>query len=202
MHSHPRYHIYAIISSVVITDWPCVATYQIYFVWSARRCLETHWLRAVQSHFGTAPAPGHVRQVNNLVLWVDDATAQWSDTLRIRPVRWRKWNRIRIDLARLADPIPCNPSIQRPNIFQFLSVWMFLIGLIVCQLLFYRCVFQTLQYKPSCYTSHNTVQRPVLPGITNYCSNFHTPSQYAERCDTGVLVLQDRPPATALTITM
>ena len=28
-----------------------------------------------------------------------------SDTLRIRPVRWRKWNRIRIDLARLADPI-------------------------------------------------------------------------------------------------
>ena len=27
MHSHPRYHIYAIISSVVITDWPCVATY-------------------------------------------------------------------------------------------------------------------------------------------------------------------------------
>ena len=30
--SHPRYHIYAIISSVVITDWPCVATYQMYFV--------------------------------------------------------------------------------------------------------------------------------------------------------------------------
>ena len=33
------------------------------------------WLRAAQSHFGTAPAPGHVRQVNNLVFWVDDATA-------------------------------------------------------------------------------------------------------------------------------
>ena len=31
--------------------------------------------RAAQSHFGTAPAPGHVRQVNNLVFWVDDATA-------------------------------------------------------------------------------------------------------------------------------
>ena len=67
MHSHPRHHIHAIISSVVITDWPCVATYQMYFVWSARRCLNPHWLRAAQSHFGTAPAPGHVRQVNNLV---------------------------------------------------------------------------------------------------------------------------------------
>ena len=75
LHSHPRYHIYAIISSVVITDWPCVATYQMYFVWSARRCLYPHWLRAAHSHFGTAPAPGHVRHVNNLVFWVDDATA-------------------------------------------------------------------------------------------------------------------------------
>ena len=44
-------------------------------VWSAHRCLDPHWLRATQSHFGTAPAPGHVRQVNNLVFWVDDATA-------------------------------------------------------------------------------------------------------------------------------
>ena len=75
MHSHPRHHIHAIISSVVITDWPCVATYQMYFVWSARRCLNPHWLRAAQSHFGTAAAPGHVRQVNNLVFWIDDATA-------------------------------------------------------------------------------------------------------------------------------
>ena len=82
MHSHPRYHIHAIISSVVITDWPCVATYQMYFVWSARRCLNPHsaarrphWFGAAQSHFGTAPAPGHVRQVNNLVFWIDDATA-------------------------------------------------------------------------------------------------------------------------------
>ena len=76
MHSsHPRYHIHAIISSVVITDWPCVATYQMYSVWSARRCLNPHWFRAAQSHFGTAPAPGHVRQVNNLVFWIDDATA-------------------------------------------------------------------------------------------------------------------------------
>ena len=76
MHSHSRYHIHAIISSVVITDWPCVATYQMYFVWSARRCLDPpHWLRAAQPHFGTAPAPGHVRQVNSLVFWIDDATA-------------------------------------------------------------------------------------------------------------------------------
>ena len=81
VHSHPRYHIYAIISSVVITDWPCVATYQMYFVWSARRCLDPHWLRAAQSHFGTAPAPGHVRQVNNLVFWVDDATATASSVV-------------------------------------------------------------------------------------------------------------------------
>ena len=76
MHSHPRYHIYAIFSSVMITDWPCVAKYQMYFVWSSRRCLDPRWLRAAQSHFGTAPAPAsHVCQVNNLVFWIDDATA-------------------------------------------------------------------------------------------------------------------------------
>ena len=26
------------------------------------------------SHFGTALEPGHMRQVNNLVFWIDDAT--------------------------------------------------------------------------------------------------------------------------------
>ena len=110
MHSHPRYHIHAIISSVVITDWPCVATYQMYFVWSARRCLDPHWLRATQSYFGTAPAPwsrAPGKQFGVLDRWRDRHTrpARWSDTLRTRPVRWRKWNRIRIDLARRADPI-------------------------------------------------------------------------------------------------
>ena len=113
MDSHPRYHIHAIISSVVITDWPCVATYQMYlmyFVWSARRCLNPHWLRAAQIAFrnstGTwSRAPG--KQFGVLDRWRDRHTrpARWSDTLLIRPVRWRKWNRIRIDLARLADPI-------------------------------------------------------------------------------------------------
>ena len=50
-------------------------------------------------------APG--KQFGVLDRWRDRHTrpARWSDTLRIRPVRWRKWNRIRIDLARLADPI-------------------------------------------------------------------------------------------------
>ena len=54
-------------------------------------------------------APG--KQFGILDRWRDRHTrpARWSDTLRIRPVRWRKWNRIRIDLARLADPI-VNPS--------------------------------------------------------------------------------------------
>ena len=53
----------------------------MYFVWSARRCLNPHWLRAAQSHFGTAPAPGHVRQVNNLVFWIDDSVVGYaSDT--------------------------------------------------------------------------------------------------------------------------
>ena len=49
-------------------------------------------------------APG--KQFGVLDRWRDRHTrpARWSDTLRIRPVRWRKWNRIRIDLARLADP--------------------------------------------------------------------------------------------------
>ena len=126
VHSHPRYHIYAIISSVVITDWPCVATYQKYFVWSARRCLDpppgstsdSVWpcLRgstlaprrsiAFRNSAGTwSRAPG--KQFGVLGRWRDRHTrpARWSDMLRIRPVRWRKWNRIRIDLARLADPI-------------------------------------------------------------------------------------------------
>ena len=52
-------------------------------------------------------APG--KQFGVLDRWRDRHTrpARWSDTLRIRPVRWRKWNRIRIDLARLVDPIVC-----------------------------------------------------------------------------------------------
>ena len=82
MHSHPRCHIYAIISSVMITDWPCVATYQMHrnetqlmnkkltCVIGAPLFGSTLAPRA-QSHFGTAPAPGHVRQV----FWIDDATA-------------------------------------------------------------------------------------------------------------------------------
>ena len=47
------------------------------------------------------------KQFGVLGRWRDRHTrpARWSDTLRIRPVRWRKWNRIRIDLAGLADPI-------------------------------------------------------------------------------------------------
>ena len=64
-------HIYAI-SSVVIPDWLCVAKYHLYLALSAR-CLVPHWLRAAQSLFGTA-ALGHVRQVNNLVFWIDDET--------------------------------------------------------------------------------------------------------------------------------
>ena len=41
------------------------------------------------SHFGTALAPGHVRQVNNLVFWIDDATATRGQL--------GTWNRIRIE---------------------------------------------------------------------------------------------------------
>ena len=42
-------------------------------------------------------APG--KQFGVLGQWRDRHTrpAWWSDTLRIRPVRWRKWNRIRIE---------------------------------------------------------------------------------------------------------
>ena len=55
-------------------------------------------------------APG--KQLGVLDRWRDRHTrpARWSDALRIRPVRWRKWNRIPIDLARLADPIDCFTS--------------------------------------------------------------------------------------------
>ena len=105
---HPRYHIHAIISSVVITDWPCVATYQMCFVWSAlfESTLAPRRSIAFRNSAGTwSRAPG--KQFGVLDRWRDRHTrpARWSDTLRIRPVRWRKWNRIRIDLARLADPI-------------------------------------------------------------------------------------------------
>ena len=112
MHSNPRYHFYAIIRLVVIGDWPCVATYQMYFVWSARRCLDPHWLRAAQSQFQISEQRRHLsrapgKQFGVLDRWRDRhmRPARWSNTLRLRPVRWRKWNRIRIDLARLADPI-------------------------------------------------------------------------------------------------
>ena len=69
-------------------------------VWASRRSI------AFRNSAGTwSRAPG--KQFGVLDRWRDRHTrpARWSDTLRIRPVRWRKWNRIRIDLARLADPI-------------------------------------------------------------------------------------------------
>ena len=61
-------------------------------------------------------APG--KQFGVLGRWRDRHTrpARWSDTLRIRPVRWRKWNPIRIDLARLADPIVT--SLNKQQIFR------------------------------------------------------------------------------------
>ena len=69
-------------------------------VWAPRRSIAFRnsactWSRAPGKQFGV------------LDRWRDRHTrpARWSDTLRIRPVRWLKWNRIRIDLARLADPI-------------------------------------------------------------------------------------------------
>ena len=119
MHSHPRYNINAIISSVVITDWPCVATYQMYLVWSARRWfgsttpLAPRRSIAFRNSAGTwSRAPG--KQFGVVDRWRVRHTrpAQWSDTLQIRPVQWRKWNRIWKDLARLADPIGCWHLIQ------------------------------------------------------------------------------------------
>ena len=61
-------------------------------------------------------APG--KQFGVLDRWRDRHTrpARWSDTLRIRPVRWRKWNRIRIDLARLADPIATTLGIAHARV--------------------------------------------------------------------------------------
>ena len=111
IHSHPRCHIYAIISSV--TDWPCVARYQMYFncvigapLFGSTLALAPRRSIAFRNSAGTwSRAPG--KQFGVLDRWRDRHTrpARWSDMLRIRPVRWRKWNRIRIDLARLADPI-------------------------------------------------------------------------------------------------
>ena len=69
-------------------------------VWAPRRSI------AFRNSAGTwSRAPG--KQFGVLDRWRDRHTrpARWSDMLRIRPVRWWKWNRIRIDLARLADPI-------------------------------------------------------------------------------------------------
>ena len=65
-------------------------------------------------------APG--KQFGVLDRWRDRHTrpARWSDTLRIRPVRWRKWNRIRIDLARLADPIQTS---SRHKLFLYSRWW-------------------------------------------------------------------------------
>ena len=43
---------------------------KMYLAWSARRGLVPQWLRVVHSHFGTAPAPDHVRHVNNLWVYI------------------------------------------------------------------------------------------------------------------------------------
>ena len=106
MHSHPRYHIYAITSSVVAMrrNIKCTLCDRRAAVWMT---LAPRHSIALRNSAGTwSRAPG--KQFGVLDRWRDRHTrpARWSDTLRIRPVRWRKWNRIRIDLARLADPIP------------------------------------------------------------------------------------------------
>ena len=118
MHSHPRCHIYAIISSVMITDWPCVATYQMHRnetqLMNEQKIDMCDRRAAVWIHTGSARSIAFRNSTGTwsrapgiLDRWRDRHTrpARWSDTLRIWPVRWRKWNRIRINLARLADPI-------------------------------------------------------------------------------------------------
>ena len=97
VHSHPRYHGLANASQHI-------------------KCTLCDRRAAVWIHTGSAPLNRISEQRRHLVTcasfgvlgrWRGRHTrpARWSDTLRIRPVRWRKWNRIRIDLARLADPI-------------------------------------------------------------------------------------------------
>ena len=92
----------------MITDWPCVATYVLCVIGAPLfgSTLAPRRSIAFRNRAGTwSRAPG--KQFGVLDRWRDRHTrpARWSDTLGIRPVRWRKWNRIRIDLARLADPI-------------------------------------------------------------------------------------------------
>ena len=85
-------------------------------VWAPRRSI------AFRNSAGTwSRAPG--KQFGVLDRWRYRHTrpARWSDTLRIRPVRWRKWNRIRIDLARLADPIGTKFCFHHGNIIKKLK---------------------------------------------------------------------------------
>ena len=56
MHSHPRYHIHAIISSVVITDWPCVAT----------------WSNVLSRVVFIHPNPSCKQNVGHVIPWSDE----------------------------------------------------------------------------------------------------------------------------------
>ena len=108
LHVNPRFHINAIISSAATTGLIVRHRYQIYrFAMWARRSL-VPMARIRWSHFGTAPAPGHVCQVNNLVFWVNDATPNAascvvgyaSDTAsRVARIEFES------NLVRLGDPI-------------------------------------------------------------------------------------------------
>ena len=50
--------------------------------------------------------------------------AWWSDTFQIWPVRWRKWNWIRIDLARLASPIGHIFYPTSSFLYHFIAIWI------------------------------------------------------------------------------
>ena len=71
--------------------------YQMCFAWSARNCL-FHWLRPT----------GHILEQR----WPLVTCAYRSDTLRMRPVRWWKWNRIRIESGETGQPYICCPILD------------------------------------------------------------------------------------------
>ena len=97
-------------------------------------------------------APG--KQFGVLGRWRDRHTrpARWSDVLRIRPVRWRKWNRIRIDLARLADPIHnigncCHHCVSYYKVYtpaKAHNYQMIVISIVVTVLYTFICRIQSL----------------------------------------------------------
>ena len=77
----PYFHFHAITSSAVITGLITMMRRKTSNVFCVIRLPLFGFTGTVEWHFGTTLASGHLRHVNNLVFWINDATASAASSV-------------------------------------------------------------------------------------------------------------------------